>query len=294
MSDSPSAVSPLRRAMVSELTLRRYAPSTIKSYVGAVSLLARHYNRCPSRITDEEVILWLRHRLAQGLAGHTVNVALHGVRFMWREILHRPVDALKLPKIRRTQKLPEALSQQEVRALLDAHPKRTYRAALHLLYGCGLRISELARLEVRHIDRATMRVRVEQAKGNKDRYTVLPRRALLELETYWRAERWDSASIPWLFPGRGGNHLGTDAIYRAYNEAKRLAGISKRGGVHALRHSFATHHLMAGTDLVTLQRMLGHKHLRTTARYLQIVLESGHDITSPLDTLFQEDGPEAS
>jgi len=279
--------------MVSELTLRRYASSTIKSYVGAVSLLARHYQRCPSQITDEEVILWLRHRLAQGHSGSTLNVALHGVRFLWREILQRPADALKLPKLRRTQKLPEALNHDEVRALLDAHPKQIYRAALHLLYGCGLRISELARLEVRHIDRPTMRVRVEQAKGNKDRYTVLPQRALIELETYWRAERLPTSNIPWLFIGRCGNHLGTDAIYRAYKEAKRLAGITKQGGVHALRHSFATHHLMGGTDLVTLQRMLGHKHLRTTSRYLQIVLESGHDISSPLDTLYRDERDEA-
>jgi len=248
--------------MISELELRRYAPSTIKSYIGGVSLLARDYGRCPSRLSDAEVLRWLEQRLRSGKATSTVHQGLMAVRFLWREVLNHPSEGLRLPKLRRTQRLPEVLSHDEVAALLCAHPKPCYRAALHLLYGCGLRVSEVARLETGHIERAAMRVRVEQAKGNKDRCTILPRRALGELEAYWSAERcdppltWEPMPLrPWLFLGRQGEHLGADAIARAYHEAKARAGITKRGGVHTLRHCFtAVLHTWN-------QRLLPHAHL---------------------------------
>jgi len=192
------------------------------------------------------------------------------------------VDSLCIPPRKREQRLPEVLSLDEVKRLLDAHPKLRYRAMLATIYGCGLRVSECAALRVSDIDGEQMRVRVERGKGKKDRYTVLPRATLELLRAYYREHRPDRCG--WLFPGHPrGKHIGTCSIMGAYRESKRIAGIRKDGGVHTLRHCFATHHLQMGTDLVTLQRMLGHGNLKTTSRYLHVVIGLGSEGRNPLD-----------
>ena len=277
-------MSPLRHAMIQEMSDRHLSPSTIETYVYWVAKLAGHYDTCPSRLSDEQINAYLREELVRSrdLAWSSVNQALCAIRFLRAQVLGMDAASLRIPPRKREQRLPEVLSLDEVRRLLDAHPKLRYRAMLTTIYGCGLRVSECAALRVLDIDSGQMRVRVEQAKGKKDRYTVLPQTTLDLLRLYCRDHRPDPHGC--LFPGRPrSRHIGTNSIMLAYREAKRIAGISKHGGVHTLRHCFATHHLQMGTDLVTVQRMLGHGNLKTTLRYLHVAIGVGTELRNPLD-----------
>jgi len=277
-------MTPLRHAMIQEMSDRDLSPRTIDTYVHWVSALARHYNACPSTLTDEQINRYLLEELIRkkDAAWSSVNQALCAIRFLRADVLHLDVSALRIPPRKREQRLPEVLTLDEVRRILDAHPKLRYRAMLTTIYGCGLRVSECAALRVSDIDGEQMRVRVEQGKGKKDRYTVLPHATRELLREYYRQHRPDCRG--WLFPGQKYRcHITAECITRAYKEAKEIAGIHKHGGVHTLRHCFATHHLQLGTDLVTLQRMLGHTNLKTTTRYLHVAIGAGSGGRNPLD-----------
>jgi site-specific recombinase XerD len=277
-------MTPLRHALIQEMSDRHLAQRTIKTYVYWVSELANHYHRCPSKISDAEINRYLLEELIRKkrAAWSSVNQALCAIRFLRGQVLKLDVSALNIPPRKREQRLPEILTLDEARRLVDMHPKLKYRAALTTIYGCGLRVSECAALRVTDIDSEQMRLRVEQAKGKKDRYTILPKAVLWMLRSYYTA--CHPGQPGWLFPGqKPGTHLQPEGIQRAYRQAKKLAGVHKRGGVHTLRHCFATHHLQMGTDLATLQRMLGHTSLKTTARYLHVVIGSGADGRNPLD-----------
>ncbi|MDF3131281.1 site-specific integrase [Kiritimatiellaeota bacterium B1221] len=284
MKSQDKPMTPLRHALIQEMSDRHLAERTIKTYVYWVAELAMHYHRCPSKISEGEVNRYLLEELIRKkqAAWSSVNQALCAIRFLRGQVLGLDTCALRIPPRKREQRLPEILSLNEVKRLVDAHPKLKYRAALTAIYGCGLRVGECAGLRVQDIDSEQMRLRINQAKGKKDRYTILPRVALEVLRTYY----WDARPGPvgLLFPGqKDGTPLHPACIQRAYGEAKKIAGIHKRGGVHTLRHCFATHHLQMGTDLVTLQRMLGHSSLKTTARYLHVVVGSGSGGRNPLD-----------
>jgi len=274
----------MRHALIQEMSDRHLAERTIKTYVYWVADLAKHYDLCPSKISDEEINAYLREDLIRkrDAAWSTVNQALCAIRFFRGQVVGLDTSALSIPPRKREQRLPEILTIDEARRLVDAHPKLKYRAALTTIYGCGLRVSECAALRVQDIDSEQMRLRVNQGKGKKDRYTILPNTAWEILRRYY----WDARPGPVgpLFPGqKADTHLNAACIQRAYGEAKRIAGIHKQGGVHTLRHCFATHHLQMGTDLVTLQRMMGHSSLKTTARYLHVVIGGGSGGRNPLD-----------
>lgn len=281
MSLHTTPTSPLRQAMIIQMEDRGLSHRTIESYVYWVAQLAVHYRRCPSQVRIEEVNAYLLHLIRdKKLAWSTVNQALNGLRFFLRHVLGQQNPDLQIPTRKREQRLPEVLTREEALRLIEAHPKLQYRAVLHVLYGCGLRLNETAQLRVRDIDSDQMRVRVEQGKGKKDRYTILPQATLDIVRRAWREHR----SKGYLFPGRRpGHYIAPGSIQKAYHRARRLAGISKGGGVHTLRHCFATHHLQMGTDLATLQRLLGHTSLRTTARYLHVVVNPGQRLRNPLD-----------
>jgi site-specific recombinase XerD len=277
-------MTPLRHALIQEMSDRHLAESTIKTYVYWVAELAMHYNRCPSKISDGEINRYLLEELIRKkrAAWSSVNQALCAIRFLRGEVLDCDVSALSIPPRKREQRLPEILTLDEARRLVDMHPKFKYRTMLTTIYGCGLRVSECAALRVRDIDSEQMRVRVEQAKGKKDRYTLLPKAVLHMLRNYYYQEQ--PGRNGYLFPGqKPGTHFNANGIQRAYREAKKLAGIHKQGGVHTLRHCFATHQLQMGTDLVTLQHLLGHSNLQTTARYLHVVIDPGQRNRNPLD-----------
>jgi integrase/recombinase XerD len=272
----------LRDRMIRELQLRRFAPLTHKHYLGVVSRLAKYYGIPPDRLSAKQVQDYLVHLMTERhLEWNTINVVASGLKFFYRQVVKRPDIALAIPPRRRPRHLPEVLSAEELLRLFAAAAQPKERALLMTTYGGGLRVSEVIRLQVTDIDsqRGVIRVR---GKGDRDCYTLLSQRLLEELRAYWLLNR----PRPWLFPGgRPGQPLNHNTAREMFNRAKAQAGISKRGSIHMLRHSFATHLLEAGVDLRTIQVLLGHASILTTAIYVHLTPKTRNATRSPLDLL---------
>lgn len=271
----------LRQTMINAMMLRNLSARTIESYVGAVARLAKYYGRCPSLLTLEEVQAYLVHLIGDlGRAWSTVNVAAMAFRFLYIQVLGRSEVSFRLPPRKREKRLPIVLGLEETQRLINAPELLKHRAILHTIYGGGLRLGESTRLKLTDIDPANMRMRIEQGKGRKDRYTILPQSTLEILRAYYREER----PILYLFNGRRrGEPIHARSIQLIYHQASEAAGITRGRGVHTLRHCFASHHLLGGTDLLVLQHLLGHTRLETTTRYLHLVPGSWGQIKSPSD-----------
>jgi site-specific recombinase XerD len=269
--------------MLQAMTVRGMAPRTQQSYVSAVRRLAKHYRRSPDGLTTDEVQSYLAQMIAvEGLSWSTCSIAANAFRFLYHVTLGRNAIDFVVPLPRQPQRLPEILSSEEVSRLLSsvAHPK--HRMVLETIYACGLRVSEATRLKVRDVDRDRMTVRIEQGKGRKDRYVPLSKRLLQRLEQYWAKER----PRYWVFEGSTALRcLHITSVQRAYTLAKRRAGIQKHGGVHALRHAYATHMIESGVDVLTVQRLLGHGSVTTTMRYFHLSRARMTIVRSPLDAL---------
>lgn len=274
----------LRSRMEHDLVVRGRSKKTCRAYLYAVADLARYHHRSPDQLTDREVQQYVRHLIEERrLSWSTCRVTVCALRFFYEVTLGRKRSAFSIPIPKGGRKLPQILSREEVGRLLGGVDNLRQRVILMATYGAGLRVSEVARLRVADIDSKRMVIRVEQGKGKKDRYTLLSQRLLEELRCYYRVYR----PTDLLFPQRR-NHdapLDTSSVRRFYYAARKRAGIAKSGGVHALRHAFATHLLESGTDIVTIQRMLGHGHLETTGRYLHVTRQSLAERASPLDLL---------
>jgi len=268
--------------MIHELELHRKSPRTIEAYVTAVAQLARHYGRSPDRITPEEVRDFLHHLIAERkLAFSSCNQKLAGIRFFYRHVLGQEKFDLRVPA-KRSGKLPEPLGRREIARLLQATTNVKHRVLLMTCYATGLRVSELVHLRPEDVHSERMLIHVRQGKGRKDRYTLLSPRLLEELRDYWRAYR----PHEWLFFGRDRTGpLPVATAQKIYYAAKRRAGIQRGHGIHTLRHSFATHLMEAGVDLATLQRLLGHTSLATTAKYLHVTSKHLRGVRSPLELL---------
>lgn len=275
-------MSPLRKKMIRELELQRKAPATVHQYVRAVADLAQYYHRSPEKISLEEVRSYLHWLLVERkLAGATCNVKIVALRFFYREVLGYKDFPLRVV-CKRPRKLPEPLSRQEVRRLLEAAKDQKHRLLLMTAYGAGLRVSELVRLQPRHIHSERMLIRVDQGKGRKDRYTLLSQTLLEELRNYWRAYRPGD----WLFPN--GSKTGPMPVYTArgtFYRIKARAGVKHGQGIHTLRHSFATHLLEANIRLPVLQLLMGHARISTTMKYLHVTENHLSKINSPFDLL---------
>lgn len=273
----------LRKRMDGDLVVRGMSVRTREAYLGAVAGLAKHYGRSPERITQQEVQNYLLHLIQErGLAWSSCNIVRQALKFFYRVTLKRSQAQFDIPGARRPQKLPEILSREEVAALIERTANLKHRMLLMTAYGAGLRLNELCHLKVSHIDSARMTIRVEQGKGAKDRYTLLSPRLLAELRVYWLAQR----PKEWLFPRRDrSGPIGDATVQKVFHAAKRRAGILKHGGIHALRHAFATHLLEAGVDVHTIQRLLGHGHISSTLRYFHLARKHLTNTTSPLDLL---------
>ena len=264
-------MTPLRQRMLDALVLRGMATRTQEAYIDAVARLARHYRCSPDILTADEVQHYLLHLLRERhLSRSSVNQYGCACRFLYGTVLGLDGNAFQIPLAPAPQRLPEILSRQELARLFAAAVHLKARTFLMLAYGTGLRLSELCRLRAEHIDSHADRmcIRVEQGKGGKDRYAPLSEDVLQLLRTWWRARH----SGPWLFgalrdPSRP---LDTGSAQRWYYLARDAAGITKRGGIHSLRHAYATHLLEAGYDLYSLQQWLGHNHVSTTTRYLHL------------------------
>jgi site-specific recombinase XerD len=242
------------------------------------------YDRSPDRISEREIQAYLLHLYREkGLCHSTCNVTVSGLRFFYHVTLRRPSTSFVIPAAREPSKLPHLLSREEVTRLFSRTRFLKHQALLLTTYAAGLRVSEVVALKVHDIDSDHKVIRVEQGKGARDRTTLLSPRLLEVLRRYWQHER----PRLWLFPARDGKgHLCSGAAKHAYQKAKQRAQIHKPGGMHMLRHAFATHLLEAGVDLYTLQRLLGHKSLRTTTRYLHLMqptMGASRIVPEPLD-----------
>ena len=274
-------MTPLRKRMIRELELRRKAPCTVTSYVKAVEELAHYYRRPPDRISTEEVRDYM-HFLVAGkkLSYSSCNHKIVAINFFFREVVGRKVD-LRVP-MKRSGRLPEPLSRQEVARLIDVADNQKHRVLMMTAYSAGLRVSELVRLKPQDIHSDRLLIRVNQGKGRKDRYTLLSERLLGELRAYWREFRPES----WLFPNQArSHHMPTCTPARAFYRLKQRARITHGRGIHTLRHSFATHLLEAGVDLRTIQILMGHNSLNTTVKYLHVTEKHLQQTQSPLDLL---------
>jgi site-specific recombinase XerD len=273
----------LRKRMEDDLIARGYASRTRSSYLWAVTSLARFYRRAPDQISDEEVQAYLVHlHRERQLSSSTCNVVVSGLRFFYHTTLKRSRTTFDIPLSRQRGKLPVLLSREEVDQLIRHATNPKYRAMLLTTYAAGLRLNEVLHLRVSDIDSARMTIRVQHGKGGQDRYTVLSPRLLDALRQYWKGRH----PRTWLFPSETtGEPLHPTALQRVYQAAKRRAGIGKPGGIHGLRHAFATHLLEAGVDLHTIQRLLGHGHISTTTRYFQLTRHTDIGPGSPLDLL---------
>ena len=261
-------MSPLRQRMMDEMTLRGMSSRTHESYLGAVYGLARYYKQSPDQLSIEQVRAYLLHlERERQLSWSSLNVAASGLRFLYFHTLGWEQTRMDIPPRKTPSRLPEVLSRDEVEQLLMAVDHVKHRTVLMTIYAAGLRISEALQLRVRHIDSARMAIRVEQGKGKKDRYTILSPRLREEWRRYWK--QFPTQEL--LFTGKHPDRpLSESAIQKAYSRANTRAGIRKRTSVHTLRHCFATHLLEMGVDIRTIQVLMGHTDLRTTARYLQI------------------------
>ena len=285
-------MTPLRQRMIEDMQVRNFSPHTQSTYVLQVSLFARYFTKPPDQLGPEEirsyqVYLTNEKKLAPG----SILIAVAALRFLYKVTLHRDwsvEDIIPAPK--KPQKLPIVLSPEEVLHFLSCVASPKHRTILTTCYAAGLRISEAVRLKPPEVDSQRMVIRVEQGKGQKDRYVMLSPKLLEVLRDWWRMEK----PRPWLFPGDiPGRHISKDAVEQACQKAHQRCRIPKPITPHSMRHAFAVHLLERGTDVRTIQLLLGHRSLATTARYLRIAANKVCSTTSPFDLLPQPKAPES-
>ena len=276
------AISPLRRRMIEDMTIRKLAPKTQASYIRAVRDFSIFLGRSPDQASAEDLRRYQLHLASSGVSIPNQNIRVTALRFFFSVTLGRGEITGRMPFVREPRKLPVVMSPEEVARLLAATPGLKYRAALSVAYGAGLRANEVVSLKIGDIDSTRMVIRVEQGKGHKDRYVMLSAHLLELLRAYWKAARPQG----WLFPGQNRvNPLTTRQLNRACHAAARAAGIDKRVSLHTLRHSFATHLLEQKVDIRVIQVLLGHKKLDTTALYSQVATRTIREVRSPLEQL---------
>ena len=283
----------LRERMKADLKLRRYRAGTIYNYLLCAKKFVAFHRRPAEAMGEPEVRQFLLHLIDErhlGQAGHKMYLA--AIKFLYGVTLGRPEVAARLPWPRVTTKLPDILDGTEVERLLEAVQGITCRAVLMLIYAAGLRISEACRLCTTDIDSGRGLIHIRDGKRGRDRFVMLSQRLLVFLRQYWRTVR---PTGPQLFPGATpGSVVSAKTVAEALRKAVAKAGISKRVTPHVLRHCFATHLLEGGEDIRTIQVLLGHGSIRTTAHYSQVSKRHIGRTQSPLDRLGPQDkgGPQ--
>ncbi len=274
----------LRQQFERHLTLHRLSPKTNAVYMNAIKSLTAYYRQSPDRLTDAQIQDYLDYIIAdRKLAWSSCNVQFSGIKRFYKHVLKR-VPKLSIPPRPQEKKIFMALSREEVERILVACNNQKHYTLLLAVYSAGLRVSEAVKLQPIHIERSRKMIRIEQGKGRKDRYTVLSDTLLKTLEGYWRTYRPGK----WIFFGATKTKpMPVETAQKIYYKAKAEAGVKRGKGIHTLRHSFATHLLEQGTRTYILQQMLGHKSIRTTARYLHISNEAISKVVSPADAVVQ-------
>jgi site-specific recombinase XerD len=287
------SISPLRRRMIEDMTVRAFTAGTQRGYLRAVAHFTAFLGRSPDQAGGEDLRRYQLAMRAGGASATTMNAAVSSLRFFFTVTLGRNDANVAMTTVREPRRLPVILSLEEIARLLDAAQSSCpgglkYKAALSVAYGAGLRASEVVSLKVSDIDSERKVIRVEQGKGAKDRYAMLSDLLLDVLRAWWRESRPQG----WLFPGQNPvNPLTTRQLRRACHAAAEVAGIDKRVSLHTLRHSFATHLLEQKVDIRVIQVLLGHKKLETTALYSQVATRTIREVRSPLEQLTRKMKP---
>ena len=273
----------LRERMIEELKLRKVAEGTIVCYVRAVKQYAEFFSKSPDQLDATHLRKYLLHLIEEKKVPlGTYNQKVAALRFFYREVLGKPAYVEGVCFTRKERKLPIVLGHDEMRRFLAALDTLKHQAILMTCYGAGLRISEALSLRITDIDSERMMIRVRQGKGRKDRYVALPEMLLLVLREYWKAAK----PKDYLFTGRDGvKPLTRQSVVYACHRALKVAGINKKVSPHTMRHSFATHLLEGGADVRTIQVLLGHRNVTTTALYTHVSQATIRKTKSPLDRL---------
>ncbi len=276
-------MTPLRQRMVDDMRVRNFSPKSIKNYVAGVRHFAEYFDRSPDQLGIEHVRAYQVYLVNERRVSWSyLNVIVCGLRFFYGTTLGRKEMAIRIPFAKRPRKLPCVLSREEVIRLFEAITNYSHRVILMTTYAGGLRISEVLRLRYEDIDTDRMLIHIRHGKGGKDRYVPLSELLLEVLQAYQKL----TPKNQWLFPGaQPGHYLSARTIQRAIGRAVWRAGIKKQATCHTLRHSFATHLLESGTDIRTIQRLLGHKNLETTAIYTHVTDAQIRSTKSPLDLI---------
>jgi integrase/recombinase XerD len=279
----------LSEKMKRDMELKNLSRRTIKTYLSCMKGYALHYGRSPEEMGDKEIKEYLYFLLKEKKASHSkLNQTYSALKFFYQRTLNKEWDPLKLPRGKERKRLPVVLSVEEVQRIFSVTKNLKHRTIFETIYSGGLRIGEALRLKVADIDSQRMMIRLQQAKGNKDRYTILGERTLKRLREYWSVYR----PKEWLFPTTGADKpLTSSTIQRVFKKTVEDAGIRKQASVHTLRHSFATHLLEAGTDLYYIQHLLGHTTVKTTAIYLHVSQRDLTRIKSPIDLIEDNQNP---
>ncbi len=275
-------MTPLRQKMINDMKLRRFSPGTQKLYVYAVESLAKYYNRSPDLISQEEVYVFLIYlQEEKKLEWGSCNCMAAGLNFFYKTTLKEENIKFVIPKRKHQRKLPVIFSRSDLIKLFDAADSLRNRMILITAYSAGLRVSEVISLKPEHIESGRNMIRVEQGKGNKDRYTLLSDKLLKDLKVYWKRYR----PKEYLFYPLGNPHkpLTKNMAWKIFNKAKKKAGFKCGRGIHSLRHSFATHLLEDGVDLYSIKTFLGHSSISSTMIYLRLSENRIKKIKSPFD-----------
>jgi site-specific recombinase XerD len=274
----------LREKMKQEMILVGLTESTQNIYLQAVTRLFTHYKKSPAHLTEQEIrdyLLYLKR--GKKLAPNTYNTQIYGLRFFYGTTLRQPLFKLNLPTTKLTYKLPDILSTHEVERIIKAVSHVKYRTLLMVIYSAGLRVSEATNLCIGDIDGTRMTLHIRCAKGGKDRYVNLSPTVYQALRDYWKICKFTT----YVFPSKNNlsKPLSTHRASQIFKEAKQRAGVTKSGGIHAMRHAFATHLLEAGVDIFAIKTLLGHASIQSTVRYLDFVPNRHQNFASPIERL---------
>jgi len=276
------SVSPLRRRMIEDMTIRKLAPKTQQGYIRAIKNFAAFVGRSPDTATFEDVRRFQLHLAESGAHAPILNHAVSALRFFFRFTLKQTAIIEHTQLVRQPRRLPVVLSPEEIARLLNAAPGLKYKAALSVAYGAGLRAAEVISLKVSDIDSKRMIIRVEQGKGRKDRNVMLSPHLLALLRAWWQAARPKG----WLFPGRNpAQPMTARQLNRACHAAAQAAGIERNVSLHTLRHSFATHLLEQNIDVRVIQVLLGHAKIESTTLYTRVATKTIQQVISPLERI---------
>ncbi len=277
----------LRQKMIRALELKNLSHHTQRAYLAAVTGIARFYNQSPDKMTKEKIedyLLYLKHD--KGNAPNSCYSVLTGLRFFYKYVTEKEIPVTY--SIRRTtRKLPQVLTMEEIWKIICSTNNLKHRLILMTTYSGGLRAGETINLKPGNIDSKTMLIKVK-GKGNKERYTLLSKRLLVELRSYYREYRPKTYLFPSSFKKKKDQPLSYETIRMIYEDARKKAGVKKGKGLHTLRHSFATHLLEAGYDIRKIQVLMGHAKLTTTTIYLHVSRKTLSKIPSPLDLINAE------